>query len=106
MNQKTYCKYCNRETYSVPNGELITCLECGQIKYSETRKRKANIEKLSEELQDRAKQQLSPIPKCPKCGSTAIATVNKGFGLFRGFIGSGKPVNVCQNCGHKWEPGK
>lgn len=46
------------------------------------------------------------IPCCPKCGSTAIATVNKGFGLFRGFIGSGKPVNVCQNCGHKWELGK
>lgn len=44
------------------------------------------------------------IACCPKCGSTSIATINKGFGLLRGFIGSGKPVNVCQVCGHKWEP--
>lgn len=41
---------------------------------------------------------------CPKCGSTAIATTNRGFSLLTGFIGSGKPVNVCQNCGTRWKP--
>lgn len=46
------------------------------------------------------------IPKCPKCGSQSIATVNRGYSLLTGFLGSGKPMNVCQNCGHKWEPGK
>ena len=44
--------------------------------------------------------------KCPKCGSTSISTVNRGYSLLTGFIGSGKPVNVCQKCGHKWRPGK
>lgn len=42
---------------------------------------------------------------CPKCGSSSIATVNRGYSLFWGFLGSGKPVNVCQKCGHKFKPG-
>ena len=46
------------------------------------------------------------IPVCPKCKSTSIATVNRGFSLVTGFIGSGKPINVCQACGHKFQPGK
>ena len=46
------------------------------------------------------------LPKCPKCGSTNIATVNRGFSIVTGFIGSGAPRNVCQNCGYKWKPGK
>lgn len=44
------------------------------------------------------------IISCPKCGSTAIATTNRGFSLLTGFIGSGSPRNVCQNCGYKWKP--
>lgn len=47
----------------------------------------------------------SPI-FCPKCGSTRIATVNRGFSLVWGFVGSGNAVNVCQKCGHKFAPGK
>lgn len=42
---------------------------------------------------------------CPACGSKSIATVNRGYSLFWGFIGSGKPMNVCQSCGHKFKPG-
>ena len=42
---------------------------------------------------------------CPSCGSTSIATVNRGYSLVWGFIGSGKPVNVCQACGKKFNPG-
>lgn len=41
---------------------------------------------------------------CPKCGSTSIATVNRGYSMLTGFLGSGKPVNVCQVCGHKYKP--
>ena len=44
--------------------------------------------------------------KCPKCGSTNIATVNRGWSLMWGFIGSGSPRNVCQSCGYKFKPGK
>lgn len=46
-----------------------------------------------------------PKPQCPKCGSTAIATVNRGYSIVWGMIGSGKPMNVCQKCGHKFKPG-
>lgn len=42
---------------------------------------------------------------CPQCGSTSIATINRGFSWFWGFLGSGKPINVCQKCGHKFKPG-
>lgn len=45
------------------------------------------------------------IPKCPKCGATAIATINRGYSIVWGFLGSGKPMNVCQACGHKYKPG-
>ncbi len=46
------------------------------------------------------------IPSCPKCGSTAIATINRGYSIMWGPIGSGKAVNVCQVCGHKFTPGR
>lgn len=46
------------------------------------------------------------IIHCPKCGSTHIATVNRGFSLLWGFVGSGDARNVCQKCGYKWKPGK
>lgn len=49
---------------------------------------------------------LKGIPCCPKCGSTSITTVNRGYSVITGFIGSGKPMNVCQMCGYKFEPGK
>lgn len=62
----------------------------------------------------------SNIVKCPRCGSTSIATKDKFStgksiigGLFAGTAGaivggkgSNKVLNVCQKCGHKWEPGK
>lgn len=46
------------------------------------------------------------VVKCPKCGSTQIATVNRGWSMIWGLIGSGNACNVCQNCGHKWNPKK
>ena len=47
----------------------------------------------------------TPKITCPKCGSTAISTQNRGFSMVTGFIGSGDPRNVCQKCGYKWKPG-
>ena len=41
---------------------------------------------------------------CPKCGCTDIGVVNRGYSLISGFIGSGKPMNVCKKCGYKWKP--
>ena len=73
-------------------------------------------EKKKDELRDQQRQsqlavtiaanKAANIACCPKCGSTSIATVNRGYSLLTGFLGSGKAVNVCQMCGHKWKPGR
>lgn len=55
---------------------------------------------------DKPERYKPPVPKCPKCGSTSITTGSRGYSLFTGFLGSGKTVNRCGNCGYKWEPGK
>lgn len=41
---------------------------------------------------------------CPKCRCTDIGVANRGYSLLTGFIGSGKTMNVCKKCGHKWKP--
>ena len=41
---------------------------------------------------------------CPKCGSTSVAVGKRGYSLVTGFIGAGKTVNRCGNCGYKWKP--
>lgn len=46
----------------------------------------------------------SPKPHCPKCNSTEIGVVNRGYSIVWGFIGSGKSMNACKMCGHKWKP--
>lgn len=58
------------------------------------------------EQKNKAREEEANRPRCPKCGSTSIATTTRGYSLLTGFLGSGKPINVCQRCGHKWKPGK
>lgn len=41
---------------------------------------------------------------CPKCGSTAVTTGQRGYSVITGFFGSGQTVNRCGKCGHKWKP--
>ena len=69
-------------------------------------KQAAERRKQAELDRKRAEYRAKGIPTCPKCGSTSIATVNRGYSMVSGFIGSGKPVNVCQLCGYKWQIGK
>lgn len=57
----------------------------------------------AQEAEAERKKAEESKPRCPKCRSTSIATVNKGYSLLTGFLGSGKPMNVCQSCGHKWK---
>lgn len=63
------------------------------------------------EQQNTVKQQKKAVEqeknntvKCPKCGCTDIGVANRGYSLVWGFIGSGKSMNVCKKCGHKWKP--
>jgi Oxygen-sensitive ribonucleoside-triphosphate reductase len=58
-----------------------------------------------------------PVPRCPKCGSTSITVMKKGFGVGKaaagalllgpigiaaGGLGANKVQRVCVNCGHKF----
>ena len=71
------------------------------------KQRKEKEEKQKQETMLRIKQsQYNSVPTCPRCGSHSIATVNRGYSIVWGFIGSGKPMNVCQKCGRKWKPGQ
>lgn len=74
----------------------------------EANKAKEELERKRQDelLKKRSEYSAQGIPTCPKCASTSIATINRGYSIVTGFIGSGKPVNVCQNCGHKWQIGK
>lgn len=54
---------------------------------------------------NQSKPSEPPKPRCPKCGSTSLATVSRGYSITLGLIGSGNPMNVCQNCGYKFKPG-
>ena len=58
------------------------------------------------EIKKQQREPINNIPRCPKCGSTAIDAVNRGFSLLSGFWGSGKTMNYCRYCGHKWKPKK
>ena len=73
---------------------------------AESRRQEAEKRKQQEIRYKRAECSKQGIPTCPKCGSTSIATINRGYSIVWGFIGSGKPINVCQHCGHKWKIGK
>jgi len=41
---------------------------------------------------------------CPKCGSTAVTTGQRGYSIVTGFIGSSQTMNRCGKCGYKWKP--
>lgn len=58
------------------------------------------------EAEEKARQDAINNPKCPRCGSTAIDSANRGYSLLSGFLGSGKTMNYCKNCGYKWKPSK
>lgn len=132
LPQNLKCKYCNtilaqtdentEEMYklaaNLPDDEFNEkCIELA-IKYGKNKfdykanqymrqKRSENIENTIKRLE--AEQQAScqqSIPKCPKCGSTAIESAQRGYSLITGFFGSGKTMNYCKNCGYKWNPGR
>lgn len=62
-------------------------------------------EKLMQEAtSDRLKAERLNTLTCPKCGSTAITTGERGYSLLTGFLGSAQTVNRCGKCGYKWKP--
>ncbi len=43
---------------------------------------------------------------CPKCKSTEVHAEKRGWSLLTGFIGSGKIVLTCLDCGKQFKPGE
>lgn len=114
------CPVCKNNTFVEETLYILEELECSQelintmqklretdiVEYElkMTQFRRQHEQMLENEQQKRQRIQEEQMkPKCPICGSTSIATVNKGYSLLTGFLGSGKPMNVCQICGHKWK---
>ncbi len=52
---------------------------------------------------DTSRSTKSDTLKCPKCGSTAVTTGERGYSLLTGFIGSSQTMNRCGKCGYKWK---
>lgn len=44
--------------------------------------------------------------KCPKCKSPEVHAEKRGWRLLSGFIGSGKIILTCLNCGKQFRPGE
>lgn len=64
---------------------------------------KTNAFNENESISNYYEYQNKPL-LCPRCGSTAITTGQRGFSLLFGFLGSNKTVNRCGKCGYSWEP--
>ncbi len=115
--EESYCQHCNKTTIGniyrrQPKNSLVAvCSECEYVKGATTEKLQkeeyyAKEDKRQAEIKAKiAEYHANNIICCPKCASTSVATVNRGFSILTGFLGSGKAVNVCQVCGHKWKPG-
>ena len=72
---------------------------------AEKARKEAELRRQQEYEAKRREYRAKGIPTCPRCGSHSIATINRGYSIVSGFVGSGKPINVCQICGHKWKIG-
>lgn len=117
-------KYPEKDTPDTSISELFDF--CADVFLNESNTIDENLvsQRKKEEQNSFALMQQTQSPKpvsCPKCGSTSIATQKRGFKLGRaiagaaltGFLdvgavtgaaGSNKMINVCQRCGHQWEP--
>lgn len=99
FNYSTPCPICSNTNYEYDDKTgYISCKQCGCVVKENSQKHIKYIEQ-----QNKLKQNNN-IPKCPKCGSTAITAGQRGYSLLTGFLGSGKTVNRCANCGYKWKP--
>ena len=127
---KSFCENCQIDTPNVvefipQQGYEKKCSICGNTKIihdykcQDRRPDEDNTpyetpESLKKRREELLKQKRASLPqyqdintpRCPKCGSTAIQPAQKGFSLLTGFVGSGRTMNYCMNCGFKYDPKK
>lgn len=80
--------------------KLNELTNCGLVQAKEIAQ-KYHIEQESSKSKEESNKD---VIHCPKCNSTSIQTINRGYSFWTGFLGSGSPRNVCQKCGYKWKP--
>lgn len=89
------CPLCGRE-YLKPQKFCEKC-DLALVKLSDYEKFKLNPTFFKDD-------KIPNTLKCPKCGSTAVTTGQRGFSIVTGFIGSSQTMNRCGRCGYKWKP--
>lgn len=110
-NDIQFCPICGYVDNNKQDDDFIICPQCKTeypYKIDHCNKCGYTTDKYKEKIKnlqngDEALKNIH-LPKCPKCGSTAIEATQRGYSLLTGFIGSGKTMNYCKNCGHKWKP--
>lgn len=102
------CPYCgHKKTTKIDNNEefSLVCSNCEHKIYYFTKKYiKIDNKNKNEDKEFIERMKQWAAIKCPKCGSTQFSTGARGYSIVTGFIGSGKTVNRCSRCGHKWTP--
>lgn len=113
---KCLCPLKKERISPIPDGSLVKAISTdesfmnGMVELYENNpiEYQLKIQQFKTQLQqeESIKRQQSEQSKvrCPKCGCADIGVANRGYSLVWGFIGSGKSMNVCKNCGHKWKP--
>lgn len=90
--------------------------------FKEELQRDVELQQRKKEVQKEIKRSRIGQPiQCPKCGCTSVGMTNKKLSLGRaatggflfgtagamvGGVTSKKMFNICQSCGHRWQPGK
>lgn len=103
-------KYINARTYDEKSSIEINLasyigVDCGVATKLLQEIQKTNIVPREFNCSPTWDNQSSPSQvRCPKCSSTQIVTGQRGYSVVWGFWGSGKTMNRCANCGHRWEP--
>lgn len=91
----------------------MPCVLSKNVAYDDAIKIKTTLENAGAEIaiepcvegQDvNIKRYKSNEIRCPRCGSTAITTGQRGVSLLWGFLGSNKTTNRCGKCGYMWQP--
>ena len=89
INIKEYPKFksLNEFICILNDDEKIICEQCGNVHASE-------IPLIIDDEED--------LIQCPKCHSTQIQMMKRGWRITTGFIGSGRNERVCMRCKHKF----
>lgn len=105
------CPECNCLSGTIEENNTFLAIRCKNCKkqtivlekHTTENRRQANSVPQEPKTLTEIRNSSSNILKCPKCGSIAVTTGQRGYSLWTGFLGAGKTVNRCGSCGYKWK---